>query len=429
MAGLTIGMDAAAPPATLDAPRTSGWRRRLGWAAVALLALSLAVAMLLTSGEPWVGERGAPTAEQVSAGHGAVLRLRSTPMGGERVAFERAELDGAAALVNHVGHGRFDVSFGDDLLLVTVSRELPLGRWLNVRAELVPEGASFPAVRLRIGALPLSPGLSRAALDVAHWTLRRRGADLPELDRMVRGLEVGRGEVAARLFLPRAPEVVGQVVGQGLAPVDAAAVAAAYCRLADRQRREPSTDFAAQVNRAFAGGQAGPAANRAALVALGMLVVDSEVGRLAGTSGDAARACRIDPVAATLHGRPDLAKHWALSAALAATTGTRFAEAVGEWKELADTLPSGSGFSFVDLAADRAGFRAARAAADPDGAARAAAFLARAGEDALLPEPLTRGAEGLSDDAFRGGYGGIDDRRYARVVARIDGALDRRGAL
>lgn len=61
-------------------------------------------------------------------------------------------------------------------------------------------------------------------------------------------------------------------------------------------------------------------------------------------------------VKVTLGGRHDLAQHFIVSATLAAWSGEPVADAIGLYKELSDAR-HGSGFSFIDLAADRAGTR------------------------------------------------------------------------
>ena len=58
----------------------------------------------------------------------------------------------------------------------------------------------------------------------------------------------------------------------------------------------------------------------------------------------------------TMLGRRDLAQHFVLSAFLAANSGTQAAEAAGLAKEVVDAQGP-SGFSFTDIAADRAGIR------------------------------------------------------------------------
>src|SRR3546814_20196288 len=72
--------------------------------------------------------------------------------------------------------------------------------------------------------------------------------------------------------------------------------------------------------------------------------------------------CALTAFATRLHGRADTPKHWVLSAALTMFMDEKTGRAIGLWKELDDSLPGGSGFSFVDLAADMAGVRSGKAA-------------------------------------------------------------------
>jgi hypothetical protein len=62
---------------------------------------------------------------------------------------------------------------------------------------------------------------------------------------------------------------------------------------------------------------------------------------------------------ALLNRRDDFPKHFIISAALAARAGGPLADAVGVYKEIEDSR-GGSGFSFNDIAADRAGTRFGR---------------------------------------------------------------------
>jgi hypothetical protein len=125
----------------------------------------------------------------------------------------------------------------------------------------------------------------------------------------------------------------------------------------------------------------------------------------------------------TLAGRDDLRQHFVLSAGLDAATSSSAAFGVGELKELLDTNPGGSGFSFDDMTADVAGVRFARTflATGPDGWA---ALAARIGdEDAVLPS-LAGLPSGLSSDEFSARYGSVDSDAYAALVAEIDRRVD-----
>ncbi|HEY6817246.1 MAG TPA: hypothetical protein VI168_17040, partial [Croceibacterium sp.] len=135
--------------------------------------------------------------------------------------------------------------------------------------------------------------------------------------------------------------------------------------------------------------------------------------------------CPLPEQGFRLHQREDLAKHWSFSAGLAAVLGGETAANLGEWKELDDSLPSGSGFSLVDLAADRSGLQTALRALDQDRAASMTAELGRATDEDLLPRELLRAPEGLPETAFVQRFDALDRERYRLAVESIDRTLAR----
>ena len=79
----------------------------------------------------------------------------------------------------------------------------------------------------------------------------------------------------------------------------------------------------------------------------------------------------------TLNGRTDSPQHFTVSAALAAHAGGPLSDAIGLYKEVDDSR-RGSGFSFNDIAADRAG-TTVRRARDAIGGGRARLAATRDG--------------------------------------------------
>jgi hypothetical protein len=286
-----------------------------------------------------------------------------------------------------------------------------------------------------VGAVRFPPWLSRVGIEAARLLLLARGTDVPPLDWLVRDLAVTNGVVTARLRLPPKSGLIDQMAGAISTGVDGAAVVRIYCAIADQQRLRPSDDFAEQVRRAFAvePGADVAAANRATFIALAMLLVDERAGDFAGKARTDSRSCRVPSPAASLHGRQDSPKHWSVSAALAVGAGVQLSEAVGEWKELADSLEARSefaagdptGFSLPDVAADRAGFLTAKAASEPGRASTMRQALARVTAEELLPNKLLAQKDGLSNAEFVKRYGGIDDPRYKARVRAIDAVLER----
>ena len=158
--------------------------------------------------------------------------------------------------------------------------------------------------------------------------------------------------------------------------------------------------------------------NRALLLVLGTVLNRSSMHRLVG--GDPAD---LRPghhyVRWTLQGRGDLAQHFGISAAIAAAGGGVLADTIGVFKELDDSR-GGSGFSFADLLADRAGVELATAATG-DRATRVqlAMTTERLRETDFMP-PIDQLPEGLMEMEFRQRYRDLDDERYGRVKGEID---------
>ncbi|SDS66020.1 hypothetical protein [Erythrobacter sp. HL-111] len=411
-------------------------------AVLLVLAAILGLVLLLTDPAPLAGPRPAPDAEQVGAARDAVLQLRPLATARDetrQVNLDAQHLDGLSALATHgLRPDRLEAFISGSVLHVEASRQLPLGRWLNLAAETSGSAEGFPELHIAIGSLELSPFFSRLLAETFRSGLRLAGADIPPLDELVRKVAVGEDRVSLSIDWPGDAGLLGEVL-QTRSGVDPALAVRIHCELAERQRADPQDDLAVQVRRAFPIGRAGsatPESNAAAFVALAMAIVDTKVGTLTGIDAAAIEACPMPASPIALHGREDLAKHWALSAALSVGSGTQVAEAMGEWKELADSLASRSefqpgdptGFSLVDIAADRSGFRTADAASDPASAKAMARRLSGARPEEILPPALLSFEEGPDVD-FVGRYGSLDDPRFAKVLKKIDAVLEREGLL
>lgn len=412
-------------------PRPGIGRLRTAWLAFAAVIVLLLVLVLDTA--PALPLATAPTGEQVADGRDAMRRLRSAMRGpppSATIAFTDAELRGIASLIGNATHAhRVDARLEAGHAHVAASLDLPLGLWLNVRvATAAVAGMGFPQFDVRIGNLALPRWLTHAQIAAARALLVLRGGRLPPLDRIV----LGHRGTAERIFVVLGTPldgtgVVRQIVRLRSPPVDGARVARLYCQLVAAHARRPAVDLATHVRRGVALTADGDVVtrNRELLVALAMLTVGERAADLADNAAAGSKGCRIAPPGLTLGGRVDLAKHWTLSAALGATLGGDVTRAMGEWKELSDSNRGGSGFSFVDLTADRAGLRIGGAAVNPARASAIRAALATASDAALLPVGAVGLSEGLSNAAFVARYGSIDDRDFASAIASVDRLLDR----
>ena len=117
--------------------------------------------------------------------------------------------------------------------------------------------------------------------------------------------------------------------------------------------------------------------------------------------------------------RDDFAKHFIVSAALAASAGSPLADAVGLYKEIADSR-GGSGFSFNDIAADRAGVRFGESAVKRTTAKQLQAKVgAGTIESDLIPATADL-PEYLTEAEFKRRFGGVDGVEYKKLMAEIE---------
>ncbi len=131
---------------------------------------------------------------------------------------------------------------------------------------------------------------------------------------------------------------------------------------------------------------------------------------------DSQRIARLKVLGSpTMHRRRDLAKHFAVSAALTVTVGPRVAESAGLMKELNDSH-GGTGFSFADLTADLAGVRFAVGVRDAK--IRLKTLATSFAVKDFLPD-VSDLKEGIAWEEFTKTYGSVNDERFQRQQKAI----------
>lgn len=130
------------------------------------------------------------------------------------------------------------------------------------------------------------------------------------------------------------------------------------------------------------------------------------------------------PYKVFLYKRIDMAKHFIASATLTATGGGHLANLVGMEKELRDAR-SGSGFSFIDLAGDRAGMKFGQTATlTPESARRLQKYMSRIKDyTAFMPDMLDL-PENLSRKQFKKDFFSVYDPRYQKMLQIIDDRIN-----
>jgi hypothetical protein len=164
--------------------------------------------------------------------------------------------------------------------------------------------------------------------------------------------------------------------------------------------------------------------NRAALLALGILLGHPRLAGLVGPVVEQRDWPRAAPLArATLRGRNDWTKHFFVSAALTVLSAQAPSDAIGLFKEELDA-GGGSGFSFGDLMADRAGTTFALLATGDDAAARAIQERLSGGfrVDDFFPEAADL-PEDIQDVELQSRYGGVGGPLFRSYAAEVERRL------
>ena len=164
------------------------------------------------------------------------------------------------------------------------------------------------------------------------------------------------------------------------------------------------------------------------LLSLGVFLDDSgallkfpaTAGFVAKVEGDEQRDSRLQILGSpTMHDRHDLAQHFFVSAHLTAMLSPQLALSLGLAKEINDAN-GGTGFSFADLAADRAGIEFARRVAAGEISLE---DLSQSFTVADYLPPIDGLPEGLSLDELKKQFGDTSSEAFQEQVKQIESAI------
>lgn len=163
--------------------------------------------------------------------------------------------------------------------------------------------------------------------------------------------------------------------------------------------------------------------NQAGIFALGILLGHPRIEQILGLTGagDGRTFIRHGLIPVVLRGRSDWPRHFCVSAVLAVLSDETVSGAAGLLKEELDGDIGGSGFSFSDLLADRAGTTFAIQATRDEASARAVQERLAGGFrlDEFFP-PAADLPEGIPDARLQSEYGGVGGEGYLRLIEEIE---------
>jgi hypothetical protein len=405
-----------------------------------LLLAGLALAVAALEREPAVPERPAITSAEKRHLVGLLRGKdpRKVPPGETRtVRLSAGELDQLVAWAASVGlRARTTVGLAPGSVSGVAAVPVPrTGRWLNVTASTrvgIEEGRlSVAEPRLRVGRLTVPPLLLDGLAPFAVAGLEG-DRDLRRVLPAVESLRLGADEAVltyGRVDMPRG--LIARLVwGEDASEAMREAVYAQVDRLLVALSSSPEGDarFGAALEAAFelarARSPAGSAVeeNRAALLALGIVLGHPRLARAVGEKLDEGRDDRAERLRTrtTLRGRADWTRHFTVSGALTVVSTVAPSDAAGLLKEELDA-DGGSGFSFGDLLADRAGTTFAEVATRDEARAAAVQERLRGGfrVDEFVP-PADGLPEGIPDAELQLRYGGVGGPLYRGIADEIE---------
>ena len=319
------------------------------------------------------------------------------------------------------------MTLGRDSAELTGSLHLPangftaiFGRWLNVQTQLESRHGVVRVVGLQVGVLPLPAALAQplaqraAAAAGLGAELQMAGDVLRQIRFQPQRLDVSyvlRPDSAERIvaaLVPRAEQERLKAYAERIV-----ALAAPDLGATQSLARWIGPMFELARQRSAAGNDAA-AENRAAIVALTLYANGHTLDSLLPAARNWPRP-RMQKL--TLAGRDDSPLHLLVSAALVVEATGPLSKAVGLYKEVMDSR-GGTGFSFNDLAADRAGTRLGELAVQQP--QRLQAALAGGVNEADFMPPAADLPESMAEPEFKRRFGGVGAPPYVAMVAEID---------
>lgn len=398
------------------------------------LLLSLVLAPFALAALIWFALAEQPASStNVNLSHADIARAkaiitqhdpRRAPPGSTRnIAISERDLNLAANyLLQRYLRGSVDIAVLDGSLSIAGTAHLPVlaaRPYINVRLRLDDTGTAPRIGALQIGSVPV-PRF------VAGWLLQRLMRQLYDTEEyalvnaVIQRFELHDGTL--RLGYRWQPEAL-RTLGTRLTGSDADAMAAYHDHLLALQNqggaRQGSITGVLRAMLRFAqerSAQGDPVAeNRAALLVLGAWASEQGTRTLVPQA-------RAEPrgFALTLQQRRDFAQHFLVSAGIAASADTALSDAVGIFKEMSDSR-GGSGFSFTDIAADRAGTRFGQlATASREDALRVQRFVLAGLAEADVMPPASDLPEGLSEMEFKRRYAVVGSAEYQKLAEEIE---------
>jgi len=313
----------------------------------------------------------------------------------------------------------------------------PFGRYINVTATVVPSSSGLVVDNLSIGSLPIS---GQWLIALVEMILNRTMQDEQLGSELLAAIEAVSVEgFNLKLVYHAVPDFRRKFAKLSkelqFSRDDSELVKHYYkglCRFHKQSELGNLVSLGAYLSYIFSDAQQrslesddASVENKAALLALAIFLGSEKFNTVVGALDEALLdACKPYGRHVRLANRKDLRLHFIFSAALKVISTSGVSFSIGEFKELLDSQRGSSGFSFADLAADRAGIRFSELAVDESGAEQLQQMSSELAKETVFFPSISGLPEGVGQQEFER-RGGIESEYYKNYLVTIEQRIDR----
>ena len=351
--------------------------------------------------------------------------------------FTTEELQAAAAwlLRDFPGTRISFTSEGDSVKLAFTYGFDLVGRefFLNSEATIIPDRQEPEITGIQFGSLSLNGDLGNTFAGLIYEKARDRVPELAQIEEAVdyvnlqgNTLYIGlrRNEAFEQTLYERGSEYYLQPGLRERMLIQAGRLDQILDSMQDRRTLPVAELMAAMMKQAADSGADPVEENRAIILVLSSYMMRIDLNKVLGLADDSRLTLRR--IRLTAANRLDYAQHFLGSAGLTLSAGNEMAQLLALAKEIDDTSSGGSGFSFTDLGADRAGSNFAElAVANSEQALFIQQRLGQSpGESWFLPD-LNGLPEYMTDQEMQERFGGVEGPQFKSVMQDLEARLSR----
>jgi hypothetical protein len=422
------------------------------WGSLVIIISVLMVAFYALQSMPHIKQAHIINAQAASHSQNVVKRLTQqlkSTIQPTVLSVSQDELNGLTALVHRaLPKSRININIHRTVVIAQLSVELPLPtafKYVNISATVLPSNYGLLLGKVEIGDVNLS---GRWLINITKWAANTFLKDNIGNDAFntIKWMMISQDNILVAVQLP---DGLHKNKKQDKSPFamlrdhlalfgDVEHVQFYYHSLLQyAEKAEPKASLANYVGYMFklANEQSlrgveisAVKENYTALTALSLYFGSNRfeflVGDVADLSAAQFKRRRLLRGKTTLADRTDLQKHFIYSVALQLFGTSDASDAIGEIKEFLDSNKGGSGFSFADLLADRAGTRLAKLATQSESSAIYVQHLLSGITSESKIMPLIIGLpEGITAANFEQKYRNVNSPQYQEMMNIIDERL------